>query len=187
MSTWTTATLGRRLAALTITAGLALGVADCSGGGKQQDPGLAAASDANSSAPRPQEGRAGAPLAELQGQNGRVMTITSAERDPAGYLTVRDDLKNDGAKLTVIPADLRGNELKVLRTGPALAGATVVGFAHKKRYYVRRDTEGCPLTTTGLSTLKAGESAHIFMQFPSPSSSTVGFQLPSFETANMVR
>ncbi|ALV39262.1 hypothetical protein [Streptomyces sp. CdTB01] len=187
MSTWTTATLGRRLAALAITAGLVLGAAACSDGSPQQDRALAAASDAGSSAPRPQEGRAGAPLAELQGQNGLALTITSAERDPAGYLTVRGALKNDGAELTVVPAELRGNELEVLRTGPSLAGATVVDFARSKRYYVLRDTDGRPLTTTGLSTLKAGESVRVFMQFPAPpaSTTTVGFQLPLFDTANI--
>lgn len=187
MSTWTTATLGRRIAALAITAGLMLGAAACSYGSQQQDRALAAASDAGSSAPRPQEGRARAPLAELQGQNGLALTITSAERNPAGYLTVRGDLKNDGAELTVVPAELRGNELKVLRTGPSLAGATVVDFARSKRYYVLRDTDGRPLTTTGLSTLKAGESVRVFMQFPAPpaSTTTVGFQLPLFETASI--
>ncbi|MFQ6144630.1 hypothetical protein ACLMNJ_16375 [Streptomyces seoulensis] len=124
MHAWTTATLGRRLAALAFTAGLMLGAAACSDGSPQQDRALAAASDAGSSAP--QEGRAGTPLAELQGQNGLALTITSAERDPAGYLTVRGALKNDGAEPTVVTAELRGNELEVLRTGPSLAGATPV-------------------------------------------------------------
>lgn len=187
MSTWTTATLGRRLAALAITAGLVLGVAACSDGSQQQDRALAAASDASSSAPRPQEGRSSAPLAELQGQNGLALTITSAERDPAGYLTVRGDLKNDASEVTVVPAELRGNELEVLRTGPSLAGATLVDFTQNKRYYVLRDTDGRPLTTTGLSTLKAGEKVRVFMQFPAPpaSTTTVGFQLPLFDTANI--
>ncbi len=60
-------------------------------------------------------------------------------------------------------------------------------FARGKRYYVLRDTDGRPLTTTGLSTLRAGESVHVFMQFPAPpaSTTTVGFQLPLFDTANI--
>ncbi|WP_323183699.1 hypothetical protein [Streptomyces prunicolor] len=115
------------------------------------------------------------------------MTITSAERNRAGCLTVSGDLKNDGASTAVVPAELRGNELDVLRTGPSLGGATVVDFAQRKRYYVLRDTDGRPLTTTGLSTLKVGESVHVFMQFPAPptSTTTVGFQLPLFGTANI--
>jgi hypothetical protein len=169
---------------MTIAAGLALGVAACSDGREQDPPAAAAPQAGSSSAPREQL-EADQPLAELQGQGGLSLTITSAERDPAGYVTVRGDLKNDGAVTAVVPAELRGDEPKVLRTGPSLAGATLVDFAHKKRYYVLRDTEGRPLTTTGLSTLKGGEAAHVFMQFPSPSSSTVGFQLPLFDTANI--
>ncbi|MFF4145136.1 hypothetical protein ACFY0A_27920 [Streptomyces sp. NPDC001698] len=185
MSTWTIAQLGRRLSALMITTGLTLGVAGCSVASREQDPAVTADAGTEGSTPRAQQGRAGAPLAELHSQNGLALTITSAEREPAGYLTVRGNLKNDASATTVVPAQLRGDELEVLRTGPSLAGATLVDFAHKKRYYVLRDTSGWPLTTTGLSTLKADESTRVFMQFPSPSSSTVGFQLPLFDTANI--
>ncbi|MFJ6901529.1 hypothetical protein [Streptomyces hokutonensis] len=137
--------------------------------------------------PREQQSLPGTPLAELQGPEDLTMTITSAERDPSGYLTVRGDLKNNGAETAVVPAELRGNELAVLRAGPSLAGATVVDFARHKRYYVLRDTDGNPLTTTGLSTLKPRESVHVFMQFPAPpaSTTTVGFELPLFDTANI--
>ncbi|WP_346186460.1 hypothetical protein [Streptomyces osmaniensis] len=127
-----------------------------------------------------------AALAELQGRDGLPLIITSAERGPAGYLTVRGDLKNGAAETVVVPAELRGNERDVFRAGPS-AGATVVDFARSKRYYVLRDTDGRPLTTTGLSTLKAGERVHVFMQCPAPpaSTTTVGFQLPQFDTANI--
>jgi hypothetical protein len=187
MTTWITAALGKRLAALTITAGLGLGVAGCSDGSPQQGGTLAAASETGESAPREQLVRTGDPLAELQGQNGLSLTIMSAERDPAAYLTVLGDLKNDGAETAVVPAELRGDELAVLRTGPSLAGATVTDFGRHKRYYVLRDTSGHPLTTTGLSTLKAGKSVHVFMQFPAPpaTTTTVGFQLPLFDTATI--
>ena len=185
MTSWDTAASSRRLTALAIAVGLALGAVACSDGGQQQDRPSAAASKGNSGSALREQLGTDQPLAELQGQGGLALTITSAERDPAGYVTVRGDLKNDGATVAVVPAELRGDELKVLRTGPSLGGATLVDFAHKKRYYVLRDSEGRPLTTTGLSTLKAGESAHVFMQFPTPTSSTVGFQLPLFDTANI--
>ncbi|MFE4413239.1 hypothetical protein [Streptomyces sp. NPDC056821] len=187
MPSWRTTPFRRYLAALSIAASLALGVAGCSDGSPQQDRSLAAASKAGGSTPHQPGGQTESPLAELQGQNGLSLTITSAERYPAGYLTVRGTLKNEGTATTVVPAELGGNELNVLRTGPSLAGATVVDFAGKKRYYVLRDTDGHPLTTTGLSTLKAGESARVFMQFPAPPASTtaVGFQLPLFDTANI--
>ncbi|MDV9171257.1 hypothetical protein R6V09_14150 [Streptomyces sp. W16] len=187
MSTGITAALGKRLTALTITAGLGLGVAGCSNGRPQHDGVPAAASAPGESTPREQLVRTGEPLAQLQGQNGLSLTITSAERDPAAYLTVRGNLKNDRAEPAVVPAELRGDELDVLRTGPSLAGATVTDFGRHKRYYVLRDTSGHPLTTTGLSTLKAGESVRVFMQFPAPpaTTNTVGFQLPLFDTATI--
>ncbi|WP_030181121.1 hypothetical protein [Streptomyces sp. NRRL S-813] len=185
MTSWGTTVVGKRLTALTLAVGLALGVAACSAGDREQDPPSAAASQAGRGSEPREQLRADQPLAELQGQGGLSLTITSAERDPAGYVTVRGDLKNDRPTVAVVPAELRGSELKVLSTGPSLGGATLVDFAHKKRYYVLRDTEGRPLTTTGLSTLKGGESAHVFLQFPSPASSTVGFQLALFDTATI--
>ncbi|WP_435279760.1 hypothetical protein [Streptomyces sp. 1222.5] len=187
MSTGATSALGKHLAALTVTAGLAFGAVGCSGSGTQQDRTLAAASEIGTSAPDQQLVETGSPLADLQGQNGLPLAITSAKRDPAGYLTVRGDLKNDASEVAVVPVELRGNELEVLRTGPSQAGATLVDFTHCKRYYVLRDTDGRPLTTTGLSTLKAGEEVRVFMQFPAPpgSTTTVGFQLPQFDTATI--
>ncbi|MGW7425748.1 hypothetical protein ACWGJB_37945 [Streptomyces sp. NPDC054813] len=182
MTSRNTTAFGRRLTALAIAVGLGLGVSTCSGGARDQD--RTAAKAGGGPAPHEQL-QTDEPLAELQGQGGLSLTITSANRDPAGYVTVRGDLKNDASTVAVVPAELRGDELKVLRTGPSLGGATLVDFAHKKRYYVLRDTEGRPLTTTGLSTLKAGERAHVFMQFPTPPSNTVGFQLPLFDTANI--
>jgi hypothetical protein len=188
MSTWAITAPPRRMAWVAATTALAFAVTGCSGGSAHQDRAVTATTQAGGTAPRTQQGVTDTPLAKLEGQGGLGLTITSAERGPAaGYLTVRGDLKNDGAATTVVPAELRGNELDVLRAGPSLGGATVVDFAHHKRYYVLRDTDGRPLTTTGLSTLKAGESVRVFMQFPAPptSTATVGFQLPLFDTANI--
>ncbi|MCX5357240.1 hypothetical protein OG864_00360 [Streptomyces sp. NBC_00124] len=173
-----------------ITVGLTLAVAGCSdsGGSTLPDRAVAAAQEGGSAVPRSQQERTAAPQAELAGRNGLVLTITVAERDrAAGYLTVRGDLTNNGPKTTAVPAALRGNEADILRTGSSLAGATVVDFSARKRYYVLRDTEDRPLTTTGLSSLEPGESARVFMQFPAPppSTTTVGFHLPLFDTANI--
>jgi hypothetical protein len=57
----------------------------------------------------------------------------------------------------------------------------------RKRYYVLRDTDGRPLTTTGLSTIKSGESVPVFMQFPSPPTDTaeVTLQLPTLSFATI--
>lgn len=182
-----TTTFSARFRGLAIVLGLALGVTACSDGSPGQGHAPAAAPGSVSGPASREQLQAGTSLAGLQGPNGLTLTITSAERDPAGHLTIRGDLTNGRAEATVVPAALRGNELEVLRTGPSLAGATVVDFVRDKRYYVLRDTDGHPLTTTGLSTLKARERVRVFMQFPAPpaGTATVGLQLPLFDTATI--
>ncbi|MFE9024356.1 hypothetical protein ACFYNL_38225 [Streptomyces sp. NPDC007808] len=127
------------------------------------------------------------PLARLTGPAHLALTITEADRDPSGFLTLRGTMTNKGADTTMIPAELRGNERHVLRNGQSLAGATLIDFHHRKRYYVLRDTEGRPLTTTGLNSLKARQSVAVFWQFPAPPATTtaVDIQLPLFDTATL--
>lgn len=93
MQTPTGATLRRHLPALTITAGLTLGAVGCSQGAPQQDRTVTTHSASRDAAPSAQDERAGTQLPALQGQNGLSLAITSAVRDPAGYLTVRGSLK----------------------------------------------------------------------------------------------
>ncbi|MFF3876954.1 hypothetical protein [Streptomyces sp. NPDC001978] len=177
----------RGLVALAVAAGLALGVAGCGGGGgddKKPDA-SASASKEGGSDPSSQEGQSDAPLAELKGSDGLLLQITSAQRDSGGFVTVNATLKNDGDSSVVVPSALSGNETEIVRNGRSLGGATLVDPQGKKRYYVLRDTEGRPLTTTGFSTLKAGDSLPVFMQFPAPPAGTteVDFQLPTFAAA----
>ncbi|MFJ9537764.1 hypothetical protein ACIRPX_10955 [Streptomyces sp. NPDC101225] len=178
----------RGMVALTVAAGLALGVAGCGSGGddKKPDASASASRDGGSHASA-QEGQSDAPLAELKGPNSLLLQITSAKRDSGGFVTVNGTIKNDGADSAVIPSNLSGNETEIIRNGSSLGGATLVDSKGKKRYYVLRDTDGRPLTTTGLPTLKAGESIPVFMQFPSPPTSTsdVDFQLPGFATTTL--
>ncbi|MFI8302253.1 hypothetical protein ACIF80_02160 [Streptomyces sp. NPDC085927] len=179
----------RGMAALTVAAGLALGVVGC-GGGEDDDKGAAAtasASKGNGSAPSAQEEQADDPIAELRGSDGLILQVTSAERDAGGFVTVNAILKNDGAKSVTVPAALSGNETEIVRNGRSLGGATLVDSKSKKRYYVLRDTEGRPLTTTGFSAIKAGESLSVFMQFPAPpaEASEVTFQLPTFASGTI--
>ncbi|MFF4832113.1 hypothetical protein [Streptomyces sp. NPDC001315] len=189
MSIRFTAKARRGTVALAVAAGLALGVAGCGGGSDDGKKPEASASTSKSSGPQPstQEGQSEAPLAELKGSDGLLLQITSAERDAGGFVTVNGTLKNDGAKTIVVPAALSGNETEIVRNGRSLGGATLVDSKGRKRYYVLRDTDGRPLTTTGFSTLKAGESLSVFMQFPSPPTSTseVTFQLPNFAAATI--
>ncbi|MEU6574454.1 hypothetical protein [Streptomyces sp. NPDC046805] len=187
MSMRFTAGARRGMVALTVAAGLAVGAAGCGGsGGGDEKPKTSASADKNGGAdPSAQEGQSDTPLAELKGSDGLILRITSAQRDSGGFVTVNGMLKNDGAKSVAIPSALSGNETEIIRNGHSLGGATLVDSKGKKRYYVLRDTDGRPLTTTGFSTIKAGDSLAVFMQFPAPPTSTtdVTFQLPTFASA----
>ncbi|MEU8932153.1 hypothetical protein AB0D30_19950 [Streptomyces sp. NPDC048409] len=180
----------RGTVALIAAAGLALGAAACGsgggGGGDAKTP-QASASRGGQADPSTQEGQSSAPIAELQGSNGLLLRITSAQRDSGGFVTVNGVLKNDGAQTVVIPSALSGNETEIIRNGRSLGGATLVDSKGKKRYYVLRDTDGRPLTTTGFSTLKAGQTLAVFMQFPAPPADTteVTLQLPTFSSGTI--
>ncbi|KOX02087.1 hypothetical protein [Streptomyces sp. NRRL B-3648] len=187
MSIGFTAKARRRMVALSVAAGLVVGVAGCGGSGddNKRPDSSASASKSIGSKPSTQEGQAEEPLAELKGSDGLLLQITSAVRDSGGFITVNGTLKNDGAKSIVIPSALSGNETEILRNGRSLGGATLIDPEGRKRYYVLRDTEGRPLTTTGFSTLEAGATLAVFMQFPAPPANTaeVDFQLPTFSSA----
>ncbi|MEU6555980.1 hypothetical protein ABZ915_37880 [Streptomyces sp. NPDC046915] len=179
----------RGLVALTMTIGLTLAAAGCGGGGgdDKKPETSASASKSGGSGPSPQEGQSDEPLAELKGPSGLLLQITSATRDSGGFVTVNGTMKNDSGSTAVIPSNLSGNETEIIKNGSSLGGATLVDSKGKKRYYVLRDTDGRPLTTTGMPNLKAGASLPVFMQFPSPPASitAVGFQLPGFPTATI--
>ncbi|MFF7437625.1 hypothetical protein [Streptomyces sp. NPDC008122] len=126
-------------------------------------------------------------LAIAKGQDGFELTINSAVRDAGGFLTLKGSLKNTSDKGRAVPDIVRGDETEVLKHGTSLGGATLVDGTGKKRYYVLRDTDGRPLTTTGLGIVSAGKSVDVFLQFPAPPASTteVSFQLPTFEPATL--
>ncbi|AKZ57865.1 conserved exported protein of unknown function [Streptomyces ambofaciens ATCC 23877] len=183
MSNRFTSRVSRGLVAWPVAIGLAFGVAACGGGGDDDKPDASATSSKSSgSKPDTQEGDAAETLAELKGPSGLFLKVASAQRDAGGFVTVNGDLKNDGSKAINIPAQLSGNETEIIRNGKSLGGATLVDPKGKKRYYVLRDTEGRPLTTTQFQPLKAGESLPVFMQFPAPPADTteVTLQLPMF-------
>ncbi|GAA0632610.1 hypothetical protein GCM10009535_05410 [Streptomyces thermocarboxydovorans] len=177
----------RGMVVLTAVAGLALGVTGCGGGGGDDKKPETSASASKGSNPSAQEGQADEPLAELKGQDGLILRLTSADRDAGGFVTVNGELKNDGSEKVTVPAGVRGDETEIIKHGRSLGGATLVDSKSKKRYYVLRDTEGRPLTTTDLGILKPGESVPVFMQFPAPPSDTteVTFQLPTFASATI--
>ncbi|MFD5001659.1 hypothetical protein ACFWMV_02020 [Streptomyces mutabilis] len=186
MSIWFTTKARRGMAALTVAAGLSLGVASCGGGGGDDNKPetSASASSGEKSGPSAQQG-AESNLAELKGEDGLVLTIGSAALDEGGFVTVSGEIKNDGAEATRVPIRTRGDETEIMRHGGSLGGATLVDSANKKRYYVLRDTDGRPLTTTDMPRIKPGASIPVFMQFPAPPDGTtkVTFQLPTFASA----
>ncbi|MET7315471.1 hypothetical protein ABZX83_08705 [Streptomyces thermoviolaceus] len=188
MSMWT-ARVRRGAVALALAGGLALGATGCGGGGEDKKPEAQAsnAKDKTGSGPSVQEGKAQAPVAELRGPDGLLIQILSAQRDSGGFVTLNGNLKNEGAKSTVVPSRLSGDETEVIKHGQSLGGATLVDSQGKKRYYVLRDTDGRPLTTTGLTTIDSGQSIPVFMQFPAPPESTteVTLQLPTFSSATV--
>ncbi|MET8568502.1 hypothetical protein [Streptomyces sp. NPDC004783] len=188
MSIRFTAKARRGLIALPLAIGLAFGVAGCGGGGDDEKPQASpSASKSSESKPEAHEGDSEETLAELKGPSGLLLTITATQRDAGGFVTVSGDLKNDGGKSVNVPAQLSGDETEIIRNGKSLGGATLVDSKGKKRYYVLRDTDGRPLTTTKFPALKAGEVLPVFMQFPAPPASTteVTLQLPMFATATL--
>ncbi|MEU1298383.1 hypothetical protein [Streptomyces shenzhenensis] len=189
MSIRFTAKARRGTAALAVAVGLAVCAGGCGGGGgdDRKPEKSASASRDGGSGPSAQEGTSEEPLAELRGPDGLNLKITSAARDSGGFITVNAELKNDGGTDAVLSSQLTGNETEIMRNGQSFGGATLVDSKSRKRYYVLRDTDGRPLTTAGVQTVKAGDTVPVFMQFPAPPASTteVTFQLPTFPTATV--
>ncbi|MFJ3137359.1 MULTISPECIES: hypothetical protein [unclassified Streptomyces] len=189
MSIRFTAKARRGLAVVVTVAGLTLGAAGCGGGGDddKKPEATATTSQERGSDPSAQENEETEPLAELKGPNGLLLRITSVERDTGGFVTVNGDLRNESDKVLNLPAQLSGNETEVIRNGRSLGGATLVDSKGRKRYYVLRDTDGRPLTTTGITSIKSGVGVPVFMQFPAPPSDTVevSLQLPMFASGTI--
>ncbi|MFF3552976.1 hypothetical protein ACWD4V_11830 [Streptomyces tsukubensis] len=135
----------------------------------------------------PGDGGDQAPLATIKGSNGFEVTYASAKRDSGGYLTLTGAIRNTSGKSQFAPTQWSGQETEVKQTGPSLAGMTLVDKAGKKRYYVLRDTDGNPLTTTGLSTMQPGQSLDFFAQYPAPPAATTSVEvlLPLMPTATI--
>jgi len=125
-------------------------------------------------------------LAQLKGEDGMVVTVTSAVRDSGGFVTVQGQIVNDGDSVFNAVA-WRGGEVALVPSGPSVAGAVLVDEAAKKRYYVLRDTEGKCLCTMGLTEIQPKETRPFFAQFPSPPASTtsVEFELPTMPPAKI--
>ncbi|NEC67639.1 hypothetical protein G3I41_23825 [Streptomyces sp. SID9727] len=127
-------------------------------------------------------------LATVKGDSGVEMVITSAMRDSGGFLTVNGQFKNTGSGAYTTPIQWSGRETAVAANGRSLAAMMLVDAQAKKRYYVLRDTDNRPLTTSGYEpSIEAGATLTFFAQFPAPEASTheVGIQFPGFPNATI--
>ncbi|MFJ8649878.1 hypothetical protein ACIRNI_27620 [Streptomyces sp. NPDC093546] len=117
-------------------------------------------------------------LVTAKGDKGVDMVIHTAKRDSGGFLTVSGEFKNASGNLFSVPPQWNGMEKDVAASGNSLAAMTLVDSKEKKRYYVLRDTDNRPLTTTGYDpAIKAGESLPFFAQFPAPPNTTTSVDL----------
>jgi len=184
---------GRRaVAAVAISTGLLLTVSGCGGGDGGDKP------KASSSAPQPDKGgddaaKQASPtatqnqvLAEVKGENGLVLAVTSAKRDDGGFVTVEGTVTNDTDTLWVA-ADWRGDERELARNGGSIAGASLIDQKGKKKYLILRDTSGRCLCTQFTGGVRQGETTQWFAQFPAPPAGTsaVDFQVGSMPPASI--
>ncbi|MET9897550.1 hypothetical protein [Streptomyces sp. NPDC006446] len=180
------------LSAVAITAGLLLTVAGCGGGGDEGSD----SKGTPSSAPGTAKGDGGekestapsssAVLAEVKGQGGVSLTISSAKRDAGGFVTVEGTVTNGTGNAWSV-GDWRGDERELAKNGGSIAGASLVDQTGKKKYLVLRDTEGRCLCTRFTGGLRRGETTDWFAQFPAPPADTtaVDFQVGSMPPASI--
>ncbi|MFI6287011.1 hypothetical protein ACIBCM_20060 [Streptomyces sp. NPDC051018] len=196
MSTRHGAKTRRRVAAVLVAAVLPFSLTACGSGDDGSDKkGADTATTSSRSSEKPDESGDGGTmvpdssktLATVNGSNGVQIVINSAARDSGGFLTLSGVVKNTSGNRFVPPVQWNGEESAVKRTGRSFAGVTLVDKAGKKRYYVLRDTDGFPLTTTGLSAIEAGQAVDFFAQFPSPPEETkeVDVQIPLMPTVTI--
>ncbi|GAA3031020.1 hypothetical protein [Streptomyces glomeratus] len=183
---------GRRaLSALAIAAGLLLTVAGCGAG----SDGKSGKGPATSSAPartgdggqkQSQAPQSDAALAEVKGENGLALTVTSAKRDSGGFVTVEGTVTNNTGTLWVA-ADWRGDERELARNGGSIAGASLIDQKGKKKYLILRDTSGRCLCTQFTGGVREGATAQWFAQFPAPpeGTDTVDFQVGAMPPASI--
>ncbi|GHJ35358.1 hypothetical protein [Streptomyces sp. TS71-3] len=184
--------LRRAGAATLMAAALALTATACGGDDAKDQPSASASSQGGGQDQDNGGGNSDAgasePLATVHGDGGIDMVIQDAKRDSGGFLTVNGEFKNTSGTSFTTPVQWSGQETDVKATGPSLAGMTLVDSKGKKRYYVLRDTDNRPLTTSDYaSSIEAGKSLVFFAQFPAPPESTtsVDLQFPGFPNATI--
>ncbi|MFD9904974.1 hypothetical protein [Streptomyces sp. NPDC059063] len=171
----------RAMTAVAITTGLVLTVAGCGGGGDDDSK-----SDEKSSASKPakdagddgnekDDTASNETLAEVR-SNGITLTVTSAQRDEGGFLTISGKVTN-GTSGIWVASEWRSDETELKKNGGSLAGAAIVDPEGKKKYLVLRDTTGRCLCTKFEGGINQNQTADWFAQFPAPPEDTTKVQL----------
>ncbi|MFI6339758.1 hypothetical protein [Streptomyces sp. NPDC050535] len=185
---------GRRaLSAVAIATGLLLTVAGCGGSDDgQSDKGTS--SSQSSSAPSKSTGdgenesteTADTVLAEVKGENGLTLAVTSAVRDEGGFVTVEGSVTNNTDGIW-IAGNWRGDERELSKNGASIAGAVLIDQKGKKKYLILRDTSGRCLCTQFTGGVQQGATTQWFAQFPAPPSDTteVAFQVGGMPPASI--
>lgn len=197
MSMWHGAKARRVAGAALGAVALTVSLTACGSGADDGKGSGASGGDASASAPAektPAEGDSGptAPdtsqtLATIDASDGFQFVIHTAERDNGGFLTINGTIKNTSGKRQAARLVWSGTEAQVQQTSRSLAGITLVDTVEKKRYYVLRDTDGNPLTTTSIDAFDPGAEAPFFAQFPAPpvSTTSVAIQIPGGSSATI--
>lgn len=179
------------LIVIALGAALVIAVASCSGGGDDEGDATATpTSDTGTTDGEPEDDGAGGEeeqtespeetevLAEVTGEQDITLTISRAEREAGGFLTVEGTMHNGGGDAWGDQA-WAGNERELAANDFSMAGATLTAREEGKRYLILRDTEGrCLCTNFGLQ-VDAGDTVTWFAQFPEPDPGTteVDFQI----------
>lgn len=180
------------LTTVTIATGLVLTVAGCSGGegdtssGSKSPSAPSKKSDGDDDKQETETSATDSVLAEVKGENGLTLVVSSASRDAGGFVTVEGTVTNNtGGRWMAV--EWRGDERELAKNGGSVAGANMVDQAGKKKYLVLRDTSGRCLCTQFSGGVRDGESAQWFAQFPAPPEDTtsVDFQVGSMPPATI--
>jgi hypothetical protein len=117
------------------------------------------------------EEEAAEPLAEVTGGEELTLTVTSAQREEGGFITVEGTLHNGGDG-TFFDLNWAGEETELADNGFSMAGASLVASEEEKRYLILRDTSGRCLCTAWGESIRPDETVSWFAQFPEPQPET---------------
>jgi hypothetical protein len=180
-------------------AALVIAVASCSAGGDDGGDDDAGTETSQGAEEGREDGEGGEPseeasgdeepaevLAEVTGESSITLTVTRAERESGGFLTIEGTLHNGGGESWGTAA-WAGEEEELAGNDFSMAGATLTAREEGRRYLILRDTDGrCLCTNFGLQ-IEAGETVNWFAQFPQPEAETteVDFQIGQMPPATI--